>query len=102
VSLNRQFIICPQWAATLLFERYELDDARDYNQVESCAGQTYFARTPAPAAAMLARGGSWATGTDEKVAKLNPPRTKRTTALSADDSSIAMDLSFNIHKSVLG
>jgi S-adenosyl-L-methionine hydrolase (adenosine-forming) len=112
VSLNRQFIICPDnGLLTLLMEQYELDDARaitnpKLNLAED--SQTYFARDVfAPAAAMLARGGSLGDMGDriEKVAKLNFPRAIKENDRLVSGRTIHVNrygsLVTNIHKSVL-
>ena len=112
VSLNRQFIICPDnGLLTLLMEQYEIDEARAITNPKlnlAQGSQIYFARDVfAPAAAMLARGGSLGDVGDriEQVAKLNFPRATKENDRLVSGRTIHVNrygsLVTNIHKSFL-
>jgi S-adenosylmethionine hydrolase len=112
VSLNRQVILCPDnGLLTLLTEQYEIDEARAITnpKVNLAEGsQIYFARDLfAPAAAMLARGGSLSDLGDriEKVARLNFPRATKENNRLVSGRTIHVNrygsLVTNIHKSFL-
>jgi S-adenosylmethionine hydrolase len=112
VSLNRQVILCPDnGLLTLLKEQYEIDEARAITnpQLNPAQGnQTYYARDVfAPAAAMLARGGSLGNMGDriEKVAKLDIPRATKENERLVSGRTIHVNrygsLVTNIHKSFL-
>jgi len=112
VSLSRQVILCPDnGLLTLLMERYEIDEARAITNPQwnlALGRQTYYARDVfAPAAAMLARGGSLGDLGDriEKVAKLDLPRATRENDRLVSGRTIHVNrygsLVTNIHKSFL-
>jgi S-adenosyl-L-methionine hydrolase (adenosine-forming) len=111
VSLNHQFIICPDnGLLTLLVDQYQIDEARAITnpKLNLAQGQTYFARDVfAPAAAMLARGGSLGDMGDriEKVVKLNIPRATKDNDRLVSGRTIHVNrygsLVTNIHKSFL-
>jgi S-adenosylmethionine hydrolase len=112
VSLNRQVILCPDnGLLTLLAEQYEIDEARAITNPQlnlADGSQIYFARDVfAPAAAMLARGGSLSDLGDriEKVARLNFPRATKENNRLVSGRTIHVNrygsLVTNIHKSFL-
>jgi S-adenosylmethionine hydrolase len=111
VSLSRQFIICPDnGVLTLLAEQHEITEARAITNPKlnlAQGGQTYFARDIfAPAAAMLARGGSLSDMGDrvDKITELDLPRPKKENRLLSGRTIHVNrfgSLVTNIHKSFL-
>jgi len=112
VSLNRQVILCPDnGLLTLLAEQYEIDEARAITSPQlnpAPRSQIYYARDVfAPAAAMLARGGSLGDMGEriETVVRLNLPRATKENDRLVSGRTIHVNrygsLVTNIHKSLL-
>ena len=111
VSLGGQVILCPDnGLLTLLAEQNQIDEARAITNPKlnlAQGNQTYFARDVfAPAAAMLARGGSLGDMGEriEKVTKLNLPRATKENGLVLGRTIHVNrygSLVTNIHKSFL-